>query len=52
MMCPPALQSRFARFVAATRAFGYLLTLVLQLPPDCHCAAHKAYLLLRRIAAK
>jgi len=39
-------------FGAAIRAFGYLLTLVLQLPPDCHCAAHQAYLLLRRIAAK
>jgi len=45
-------QTPLDRFVAATRAFGYLLTLVLQLPPDCHCAAHQAYLLLRRIAAK
>jgi len=41
-------QTPLDRFVAATRAFGYLLTLVLQLPPDCHCAAHQAYLLLRR----
>jgi len=52
MMWPPALQTRLDWFVAASRAFGYLLTLVLQLPPDCYCGAHKAYLLLRRIAAK
>ncbi len=35
---------RHERFVAATRGFGFLLTLVLQHPPDCHWAARKAYL--------
>ena len=50
MMWPPALQARLDRFVAATGGFGYLLTLVLQHPPDCHCAARKAYLVRRRLS--
>ncbi len=33
MIFPPALQTRLDRFVAGTRGFGYLLTIVCSIDP-------------------